>query len=113
MPKYLIDANLPRKISVWQTDEFEFVTDIKADLSDGEIWEYAKAKNLIIVTKDADFSHRIMFSNPPPIIVHIKIGNIKLKEFESFINKVWLEIETFPSRYKLINVFFDRIEAIN
>jgi predicted nuclease of predicted toxin-antitoxin system len=72
MKKYLIDANLPARISAWQTDEFEFVNSINDQWSDGEIWDYAEANNLVIVTKDADFSHRIMFAAPPPKIIHIK-----------------------------------------
>lgn len=112
MKKYLIDANLPSKIKVWQSEEFEFVTDINDEWSDSEIWDYAKSHNLIIVTKDADFSHRIISVNPPPQIIHIKIGNMKLKEFESFINKFWKEAERFSESHKLVNVFSDRIEAV-
>lgn len=64
MKKYLIDANLPSKINVWQTEEFEFVNNINDEWTDSEIWDYAKSENLTIVTKDADFSHRIVISNP-------------------------------------------------
>ena len=28
MKKYLVDANLPAKIKIWQSDEFEFVINI-------------------------------------------------------------------------------------
>lgn len=113
MKKYLIDANLPAKIRIWQTDEFEFVNNINDEWSDSEIWDYAKANNLVIVSKDADFSHQIMFATPPPKIIHIKIGNMKLREFEDFINKVWSDVESFVPRYKLINVFLNRIEAVS
>jgi predicted nuclease of predicted toxin-antitoxin system len=112
MSKYLVDANLPFKISVWQAKEYEFVVNINDEWSDSEIWDYAKANDLTIITKDADFSHRIMFSAPPPKIVHIKIGNMKLKDFEAFIVKVWAEVELLVPEFKLINVFSDRIESI-
>ncbi len=36
MKKYLIDANLPSKIKVWQLIEFEFVSKIDDEWSDGE-----------------------------------------------------------------------------
>ncbi|MDQ3750458.1 MAG: DUF5615 family PIN-like protein [Acidobacteriota bacterium] len=112
MKKYLIDANLPSKIKVWQTGEFEFVNKINDEWSDSEIWEYARTQNLTIVTKDTDFSHRIIVSKPPPKIIHLKIGNIKLREFESFINNFWEDIERLSQNHKLVNVFLDRIEAV-
>lgn len=112
MKKYLIDANLPSKIKIWQSEEFEFVININDKWSDSEIWKYAEANNLTIVTKDADFSHRIMVSNTPPKVIHIKIGNMKLRDFESAVNKVWEKAEQLSENHKLVNVFLDRIEAI-
>ncbi|CAN5334724.1 hypothetical protein BH20ACI1_BH20ACI1_03450 [soil metagenome] len=112
MKKYLIDANLPSKIKIWQSEEFEFVTNINDEWSDSEIWNYAKANNLTIVTKDANFSHRSMVSSSPPKVIHIKIGNLKLRDFESAVNKVWEKAEKLSENHKLVNVFLDRIEAI-
>lgn len=34
MKKYLVDANLPSKIKVWQTNEFEFVNKINDEWTD-------------------------------------------------------------------------------
>lgn len=113
MTKYLIDANLPSKIGVWQTNEFEFVININDEWSDTEIWDYARANNLTIISKDADFSHRIINSKPPPRIIHIKIGNLKLKEFARFIEGVWESVDESSQKHKLVNVFIDRIEAVN
>lgn len=113
MKKYLIDANLPRKIKVWQTKDFQFVSEINDEWTDSEIWEYAKHNNLIIVSKDDDFSHRIIVSNPPPKIIHIKIGNMKLRDFEAAIEKVWETAEKLSETHKPVNVFIDRIEAVN
>jgi predicted nuclease of predicted toxin-antitoxin system len=112
MKKFLVDVNLPRKIKVWQTNEFEFVAEINDEWTDSEIWEYAKARNLTIITKDADFSHRIIISRPPPKIIHIRIGNMRLKDFQSFIIKVWNIVEESSDNHKLVNVFTDRIEAV-
>lgn len=81
-------------------------------MTDSEIWEYAKIHKLTIITKDADFSHRIIVSQPPPKIIHIRIGNMKLKDFQSFITKVWSTVEETSDNHKLVNVFIDRIEAV-
>ena len=60
MTRYLIDANLPSKLAVWQGPEFAYVNFINDDWSDAEVWEHARDNDLIIVTKDADFSHRMI-----------------------------------------------------
>lgn len=112
MKNFLVDANLPSKIKIWQTDEFEFVIQINDAWTDSEIWDYAKQNNLIIISKDSDFSHRIMVSNPPPKIIHIKIGNMKLKDFDSAIERLWKTAQKVSEHYKLVNVFTDRIEAV-
>jgi len=112
MKKFLVDANLPIKVSSWESEIFEFVSLINQEFSDGEIWNYAKQRNLTIVTKDADFSHRIMTSSPPPKIIHIKIGNLRLREFKALIEKLWPLAEEISSTHKLVNVFPDRIEGV-
>ena len=112
MKEFLVDVNLPRKIKVWQTNKFEFAGEINDEWTDSEIWEYAKIHNLTIITKDADFSHRIIVSQPPPKIIHIRIGNMKLKDFQNFIDKVWNAIEETSDNHKLVNVFIDRIESV-
>ncbi|MDJ0528781.1 MAG: DUF5615 family PIN-like protein, partial [Microcystis sp. M53600_WE12] len=44
---------------------------------DTEIWQYPKDKKLVIVTKDADFSDRLMLDFSPPKVVHLRFGNIR------------------------------------
>jgi predicted nuclease of predicted toxin-antitoxin system len=112
MSKFLVDANLPLKIKTWQNADFEFVVLINDEWTDDEIWNYAIENHLIIITKDTDFSHRIMVSNNSPNVIHIKVGNMKLRELEKFIFEVWREVEELCESHKLINVFFDRIEGI-
>lgn len=112
MKKYLVDANLPAKISIWRTEEFKFVNRINDEWTDSEIWDYAKENNLTIISKDSDFSHRIIVSVPPPKIIHIKIGNLKLSEFNSAIERLWAKAAKISETHKLVNVFLDRIEAV-
>lgn len=112
MKKCLVDANLPAKIKIWRTEEFEFVNQINDEWTDGEIWDYAKQNNLTIISKDSDFSHRIIVSVPPPRIIHIKIGNMKFDEFNSAMEKLWARAAKVSETHKLVNVFLDRIEAV-
>ncbi len=112
MPKYLIDANLPYYFSLWRSDDYIHLSDINDSWSDEEVWNYAKEKGLTIVTKDSDFSHRILLKEPPPKIIHIKFGNMKMKDFHKNISAIWKDVCKISESYKLVNVFKDRIEGI-
>lgn len=112
MPKFIVDANLPFRISMWQNDLFEHVLNINPLWKDEEIWEYARDNNLIIITKDKDFRlKQIMFGSPPKII-HIKFGNLKFNDFEKVIILCWNDIEKLIDSNSLINVYQNTIEAI-
>ena len=112
MAKFLIDANLPYRFSLWNSEEFIHRYDVNSSETDDQIWEYAKERKLTIVTKDSDFSDRILFSNPPPRIIHIRIGNMRIQEMHSYLNRVWEHILDHSRNYKLTNVYKDRIEGI-
>ncbi|MBI4724503.1 MAG: DUF5615 family PIN-like protein [Rhodomicrobium sp.] len=111
--RFLIDANLPRYISVWNSQDCTFVIDIGATLRDTEIWSYAEAHNLTIVSKDADFANLVLVSDTGPSVVHIRVGNMKFRELDGFLARSWNDICDLSSRYRLIQVFADRIEAIS
>ncbi len=112
MAKFLIDVNLPYYFSLWNTNEYIHQRDIDDEWKDGQIWQYAKLHDLTIISKDSDFSNRILLQEPPPKIIHIRFGNMKMKEFFGIINKVWHEVILLNETHKLVNVFRDRIEAI-
>lgn len=81
-------------------------------MADEQIWNYAREKNLTIITKDSDFSQRIILLDPPPKVIHIRIGNVKMNEFFSIISSSWKDIQKMSDDFKLVNVFPDRIEAV-
>ena len=112
MRKYIIDVNLPYYFNVWKTEEYIHQMDIDPKAKDKQIWEYAKQNNLTIITKDSDFSNRILVSLPPPKIIHIKFGNLKMKEFHSLIINNWVEVLELSKGNKLVNVYKDSLEGI-
>ena len=61
MTKYLFDENLPAKIKLGI--DFIHVENLGRGTSDKNLWDYAKKENLTIVTKDADFSERILITD--------------------------------------------------
>ena len=112
MPKYLIDANLPYYFSIWNTPEFVHQKDIDDEWTDEQIWEYAINHDMTIITKDSDFSHKMIFRQPPPKVIHIRLGNIRMKEFYQIISSVWNDIVDASNNSKLVSVYSDRIETV-
>jgi predicted nuclease of predicted toxin-antitoxin system len=112
MAQFLIDANLPYFFCLWNNENFIHLKDLNDKWSDELVWQYAKENNLIIVTKDADFSTKVLYKGVPPKVIHFKIGNLKLKDFHSFVNRIWPDIEDFIKTNNLINIYLDRIEII-
>ena len=81
-------------------------------LDDAAVWSHALANELVIVSKDADFSERILLAQPPPWVVHLRIGNMRRRDFHAFLARVWPQVESLLPGHKLVNVFADRIEAV-
>jgi len=110
--RYIVDANLPYYFSLWHKDNYEHVIDINPHMKDSEIWEYAKKNKLTIITKDADFSDRVLLSSPPPRVIHIRLGNMKIKTFHKILDNIWQDVLEMSKEYKLVKVYEDKIEAI-
>ncbi|GAB3494236.1 hypothetical protein GCM10027341_10120 [Spirosoma knui] len=113
MPNYLIDVNLPYYFSLWNSEEYIHQIDIQNDSEDYEIWDYAKERGMTIITKDADFSDRILLSTPPPRVIHLRIGNVSMRDFHMAIGRIWNDVTALSHDNKLVTVFKDRIEAVN
>ena len=109
---FLFDENLPRRITFTPSLPVTHVETLGDSPDDNAVWHHARAGELVIVTKDADFSDRILFANPPPWVVHLRIGNMRRKDFHTFLTKVWPQVESLLPTHKLVNVYADRIEAV-
>jgi|SRR5205807_2042502 len=112
MPRFLIDVNLPYYFSLWRGEEFIHQRDIDDTATDEKIWQYATEKNLIIVTKDSDFSDRMILHTPPPKVIHIRFGNLKMKQFFAVLEKHWSNALLLVEDNKLVALYLDRVEAI-
>jgi predicted nuclease of predicted toxin-antitoxin system len=76
------------------------------------LWQHARENELVIVSKDADFPHRMMLASPPPWVVHLRIGNLRRRDVHALLARLWPGIEVLLPAQKLINVYSDRIEAV-
>lgn len=112
MTGYLLDENLPAHVNLPTALPIEHARDRGPSQSDTELWDYAASLDLVIVSKDADFSERILRLEPPPKIVHLRFGNLRLAAFREHLERVWPRVETLLHSHKLVNVYLDRLEAV-
>ena len=112
MNGFLFDENLPANLRFTPAFPVIHVSVLGESPSDTQIWQYDKQNGLAIVTKDADFSDRLMVETAPPKVVHLRFGNMRQRVFQAFLASVWSKIEALILDHKLIDVYQDRIEAI-
>jgi predicted nuclease of predicted toxin-antitoxin system len=113
MVRYLIDANLPYFFSLWKGPDCVHLRDLDDSWTDSQVWSHAKQEGLTIVSKDTDFSDRILLATPPPRVIHIRVGNLKMRDFHQAIAGRWADICDLSRQCKLVRVFEDRIEGID
>ena len=112
MKGILLDENLPAALELPTQLPVNHVAELGTSPSDTMVWSAAKAAGWIIVTKDADFLHRSLVSEPPPWIVQLKFGNLRLRDFKPKILQLWPSIEAeFPAA-KVVLAYPDRLEIV-
>ena len=112
MKGFLLDGNLPSRLQCSPSLPVTALSQVSRHPSDSDLWHYARQHELVIVSKDADFSDRIILQSPPPWVVHLRFGNLKRKEFHARLARVWRQIEVLLKTHKLVNVYADRLEGI-
>jgi predicted nuclease of predicted toxin-antitoxin system len=113
MRGWLFDQNLPARLAFAPALPVVAATELGPNPNDGRLWDYAREHRLTIVTKDADFSARIIVSEPPPWIVHLRFGNLRRREFHLLLARLWPQVEALLPGHKLLNVYADRVEAVS
>jgi predicted nuclease of predicted toxin-antitoxin system len=77
--KLLLDENLSDRMVYRIIDLYPDSEHVKTlaltNTDDGIIWEYAKANDFVIVSKDSDFHQRSLLYGHPPKFIYLRIGN--------------------------------------
>jgi len=113
MKGFLFDENLPSRLTFQPGLPVTSTASLGSSPSDTQVWDYAKREELVIVTKDADFSGRIILTTPPPWVVHLRFGNIRRRNFHALMARIWPQVEALLKTHKLVNVHADRVEGIS
>ena len=89
--RFLFDENLSRSLCERLSDVFpgsEHVCAVGLDhASDSEVWDYAKANELTIVTKDSDFHQLSFLHGAPPKVVWLRFGNCTTEMVEKELRR--------------------------
>jgi predicted nuclease of predicted toxin-antitoxin system len=109
---FLFDENIPMPLRFVPSLPVIHATSLGPSPSGRTLWAYATENALVIVSKDADFSERVMHSSPPPWVVHLRFGNLRRAAFETLLATAWARVESLLPAHKLIRVFSDRIESV-
>ena len=99
--KLLFDQNLSHTLVVRLADVFPdsvHVRQVGLETADDQVvWEYAKGKELIIVSKDSDMHQRSFLFGAPPKVVWVRLGNCSTSDVESVLRLHVDALKTFES----------------
>ena len=113
MKAILLDENVPRRLRFTPTLP---LVGARAALGgradDADIWDYARDHGCVILTRDADFSYRMLDASPPPWVVHLRLHNMRAADFHHLLAGAWPRVEALLPDHKLVTVYPDRIEAV-
>jgi len=112
MKGYLFDGNVPSRLRFAPTLPIVPLSKAGRSPTDSQIWVFARLHDLVIVSKDTDFSDRIITSSPPPRVVHLRFGNLRRNAYHALLARRWTQIESLLKTNKLVNVYADRLEGI-
>ena len=96
MKAFIVDAQLPPILAVALRKagyDARAVRDLGLrEAEDDAIWEYAITHQCAIITKDQDFSERLISTRPAPVVVWLRIGNSSNRALISWLLPLWPEI---------------------
>lgn len=100
--KFLVDNQLPSALARWLVSHGQnalHVLDVGlAEAKDKEIWEYAKANSLVLITKDEDFSRYVTVEGTAGAVVWVRLGNCRtavlFSVFESLLKQLLAALDS-------------------
>jgi predicted nuclease of predicted toxin-antitoxin system len=109
---FLVDVNLPKRFSFFNSVMFIHIADIDPCMTDDKIWDYALKFNKVILTKDTDFYTKSMSAVVKPKIIYFQLGNMTLDELHRYFEMQWTTIIDHLTEASLIIAQRDKIKVI-
>jgi predicted nuclease of predicted toxin-antitoxin system len=99
MPILLVDQNLSPRMVHRLADPFLGALHVAQNgldrASDLAVWEYARAHDCALVTKDADFNDLSVLRGSPPKVLWLRLGNCTTNDIEQTLRRAHPEIVAF------------------
>ncbi len=111
MNHLLIDENLPASLADVLPQDCSHATELGAQPTDLQLWSHARERNWTILTRDTDFFDRLMLDEPPPKVIWVRLGNIRRKDLENMLLRLWPRITELLETADLIEIHPDSLEA--
>jgi predicted nuclease of predicted toxin-antitoxin system len=108
----LIDENLPASLAATLPVNCSHATDLGDQPTDHQIWQHARERNWIVLTRDADFFDRLMLEGSPPKVIWVRLGNIRRKDLEKLFSELWPRISDLISTCDLVEVHPESLEGM-
>ena len=97
--KLLLDENLSPQLIDMLCDLYPESAHVHqcglGSAADTAIWDYAKAEDFTIVSKDSDFQERSVLNGAPPKIIWVRTGNCASVEIETLLRTAFHEVQRF------------------
>jgi predicted nuclease of predicted toxin-antitoxin system len=106
---FLVDNQLPPALARFIESELKaaaiHVADVGLrDASDADVWRYASAKGLILISKDEDFANMII-NRPTTKLIWVRVGNCRRLFLLDLFLRMWPRIfERLESGDSLIEI---------
>jgi predicted nuclease of predicted toxin-antitoxin system len=99
MSRLLLDQNLSRRLVTSLAPQFPgsaHVADMgMSQASDREIFDFARANEFAILSKDSDFDHLSFRFGAPPKVIWVRLGNASTSEIGNAVLRGALRIRRF------------------
>jgi len=99
--KFLFGQNLSFRLVQKLADVYpncEHVRNVGlTEAPDTEVWEFARANDYIVVSKDADFHQRSLVQGFPPKVIWIRLGNCSTNAIEQVLRRHLEDVEQFEA----------------
>ena len=114
--RFIIDAHLPKspaKIFTELGHDAIHTSELPAGnaTNDNDIISIA-TNDGIVVSKDEDFYQSFLLYGKPPQLIHVKVGNMRLKEVIGLFVTIAPKIIDLLAQHDLLEVHRDKIIAI-
>jgi predicted nuclease of predicted toxin-antitoxin system len=93
--KFIVDEMLPQHLSYWLREQGYSATHVELEKlgksQDNKIWDWAKANDAVVISKDRDFRDRLSIGQSPRV-VWIRCGNTRKTALITMMSKNMPEI---------------------